>query len=221
MKFFVKNLLLSCLMECCPHQVTTYFQNHHLFENLLDMILNDFNSYLKKDPAAKNNPEYVAFGCTSFKAVSHYRISSWILKNFYNDFKHYAYHIFHRGKLLSGAEIHPACNIGHNFVLDHGYGTVIGETSLIGNNAYILGGVILGSRGIADNISAIRHPKIGDNVQIGSFSQILGNVFIGNNVFIGPYCVITHNILDNTKVLMKTQIQLTKLYTNKEIQNHV
>ena len=66
--------------------------------------------------------------------------------------------------MVSRAEIHPAATIGNNFVLDHGVGTVIGETSEIGDNAYILGGVILGASGISQNPSERRHPKIGDNV---------------------------------------------------------
>lgn len=48
-------------------------------------------------------------------------------------------------KLKTGIEIHPAAQIGDNFVIDHGIGTVIGETTRISRNCYILQSVILGS----------------------------------------------------------------------------
>ncbi len=45
--------------------------------------------------------------------------------------------------MLSGAEIHFRSRIGARFIIDHGMGTVIGETSTIGDDCYVLGGVTL------------------------------------------------------------------------------
>jgi serine O-acetyltransferase len=53
--------------------------------------------------------------------------------------------ISRRGKMLSGAEIHFRSRIGARFIIDHGMGTVIGETSTIGDDCYVLGGVTLGA----------------------------------------------------------------------------
>ena len=78
--------------------------------------------------------------------------------------------------VLSGAEIHPAARIGRRFVLDHGYGTVIGETCEIGHDCYILCGVTLGARGIANNPDGKRHPRLGNNVEVGSGARVLGYV---------------------------------------------
>ncbi|CAM3836258.1 hypothetical protein [Avibacterium endocarditidis] len=41
----------------------------------------------------------------------------------------YALILSSKGKLLSGAEINPYAKIGKRFILDHGIGTVIGETA--------------------------------------------------------------------------------------------
>ncbi|MEI3118466.1 MAG: hypothetical protein V8T12_06295 [Parabacteroides johnsonii] len=38
----------------------------------------------------------------------------------------------------TGIDIHPGAEIGHYFSIDHGTGTVIGETSVIGNHVRIL-----------------------------------------------------------------------------------
>ncbi len=43
----------------------------------------------------------------------------------------------------TGIDIHPGAVIGHHFSIDHGTGTVIGETSEIGNHVRIFQGVSL------------------------------------------------------------------------------
>jgi len=115
-----------------------------------------------------------------------------------------------RGKFLSGAEIHFRSNIGNRFVIDHGFGTVIGETSVIGDDCYILGGVILGATGICDNPDEPRHPVIGSRVQIGAGTSIFGRVYIGDDVFIGSKCIVTWNIPEGSEVKLRTSIQVTK-----------
>lgn len=120
--------------------------------------------------------------------------------------------------MMSGIEIHPYAKIGSKFVIDHGFGVVIGETTEIGDRCYILGGVILGAYGIAGNSNQKRHPTIGNDVQIGSFSRIFGNINIGNNVVIGANCTIRSDIEDNCIVTLKTEIQITRI-NNKEIIN--
>ena len=43
---------------------------------------------------------------------------------------------------ITGIDIHPAAEIGKSFVIDHGTGVVIGETTEIGDNVRIYQGVI-------------------------------------------------------------------------------
>jgi serine acetyltransferase len=45
----------------------------------------------------------------------------------------------------TGVDIHPGARIGNSFFIDHGTGTVIGETAVIGNNVKIYQGVTLGA----------------------------------------------------------------------------
>ena len=133
-----------------------------------------------------------------------YRIANFIHKNFDEEFfKIKARKISEHTKSITGIEIHPNATIGEYFIIDHGFGTVIGETSIIGDYCYILQGVILGSKGISNNNSNKRHPTIGNHVEIGAFCRLFGNITIGNNVFISPHNIITKDISNNTKVITK------------------
>lgn len=201
----------AALWECCHPSFATIVSKHENYESLVKIILNDATAYSKKDPASRDCLLSILQAYTSFKATLHYRIANFIYKSICSEDKHhFSLLISNRGKMLSGAELHYKSDIGKNFILDHGFGTVIGETSVIGNDCYFLGGVVLGATGIANNPSERRHPKIGDNVEIGAFSRIFGNIEIGNDVFIGPNCVVAENIPAGCKVINKSFNQVIR-----------
>lgn len=85
---------------------------------------------------------------------------------------------------------------------------MIGETCHIGNNCYILQGVILGSKGVAGNPKGKRHPTIGNNVEIAAFVKVLGPVTIGDNVFISPNSIVTFDVENDAKILVVNQLQI-------------
>lgn len=64
---------------------------------------------------------------------------------------------------MLGCSIHPGAKIGNGVMFDHAYGSVVGETAVIGNDCSIFHNVYLGGKGEGD-----RHPKIGNNVVIGA-----------------------------------------------------
>lgn len=171
-------------------------------EYLIEKIFIDLETFTIKDPSANNNYKMILESYQGFRAVMNYRIANYIYKNFDDSFfKIKARKISEYTKTITGIEIHPNAIIGDSFVLDHGFGTVIGETAIIGNNCYILQGVILGSKGIANNSSNKRHPTIGNNVEIGAFCRLFGDITVGNNVFISPHNIITKDIPDGTKII--------------------
>lgn len=202
----------SALWECChPIFADKISKNKYIYEKIVGDILKDLDYYFLKDPASRNSIISIAQSYTSFKAVLHYRIANNIYYHTcYEDREIYSISISNRGKILSGAEIHYKSIIGNNFILDHGYGTVIGETTIIGNNCYLLGGVVLGACGISNNPTCQRHPRIGNNVEIGAFTRIFGTVNIGDNVFIGPNCLIIEDIPNDSRVVTKTSNQIIK-----------
>ena len=102
-------------------------------------------------------------------------------------------------RFFTGIEIHPGAKIGKGFFIDHGMGTVVGETAVIGKNCTLFHNVTLGGTG---KHTGKRHPTLGDNVLIGTAATILGPITIGSNVKIGAETVIiNHNVPDNCTVV--------------------
>lgn len=204
--------LKSALWECCAPPFARSWSESRQFDATVSEVMEDARAFADKDPAARGSLYEVLHGYTSFKAVMHYRLAHAIAcqNGLPPEADCYASLISSRGKLLSGAEIHTRCTIGKRFILDHGVGTVIGETSVIGSDCYVLGGVTLGARGIAGNAAENRHPILGNRVQVGAFARIFGCVTIGSDVFIGPHCVVTEDIPSGSTVTVRMPIEVTR-----------
>lgn len=158
------------------------------------MKIEFFENIKKKDPAAKNYLEialcYPGVHAVFFHRIAHFldHINIPIVPRF----------ISHISRTLTGIEIHPKVKIGQNLFIDHGFGVVIGETAIIGNNVTIYQGVTLGGRSLS---KSKRHPTISDNVVIGAGAKLLGDVTIGARAKIGPGAIIIQN-LDPDKVMV-------------------
>jgi serine O-acetyltransferase len=107
----------------------------------------------------------------------------------------------------TGIDIHPGARIGEYFFIDHGTGTVIGETCIIGNNVRIYQGVTLGAKSFpldADGnpIKDVpRHPVVEDDVIIYSGATVLGRITIGKGSEIGGNVWVTEPVPAGTKVM--------------------
>ncbi len=147
----------------------------------------------EKDPALKSLWEVFLY--PSFRVQIYYKISHFLYLR-----RHYfwARFISEKAKRKTGIEIHPGATIGKNLFIDHGFGVVIGETTIIGDNVTLFHGVTLG--GIHDN-KGKRHPTLKDNVLVGAHAQVLGNIVIGENARIGAGAVVLNNVNDNTTVV--------------------
>lgn len=94
----------------------------------------------------------------------------------------------------TGIDIHPGAKIGSYFFIDHGTGTVIGETCEIGTRVKVYHGVTLGARSTSGGQQLRgkkRHPTIEDEVTVYPGATILGGETvvgkgstIGGNVFL-------------------------------------
>ena len=110
------------------------------------IILNDLDAILSRDPATNGRIE--ALLCNSgFHSICIYRLSHYLwLKNF-----HLSARVLSQiARFLTGIEIHPAARIGQGFMIDHGMGVVIGETTEIGNNVTLYHDVTLGGTTVFD-----------------------------------------------------------------------
>lgn len=159
----------------------------------MSFIKNQIKVVMSKDPSITSPLE--VFLCPCFKALIYYKISHYFYRK-----KHFiiSRYISERAKRKTGIEIHPGAQIGKNLFIDHGFGVVIGETAIIGDNVTLFHGVTLGGTG---KEKGKRHPTIGNNVFIGSGAKLLGNITIGNNVKIGANAVILKNIPSDVTVV--------------------
>ncbi|MEA4815710.1 MAG: serine O-acetyltransferase EpsC [Lachnospiraceae bacterium] len=156
-------------------------------------LLDEIRIVKEKDPAIKSSIEVILY--PSFWAKLFHYLSHWLYKI---HFFFLARLISQISRFLTGIEIHPGAKIGKKFFIDHGMGTVIGETCEIGNNVLIYQGVTLGGTG---KDTGKRHPTIGDNVLIGAGVKILGPIVVGNNSKIGAGSVVLQDVPPNSTVV--------------------
>ena len=144
-----------------------------------DAIKKDLAFLFKNDPSVKDIAQVSCY--TSAFAVAAYRIAHAL-----SDGK-IARQITEYAKSLTGVDIHPRAKIGVPFCIDHGVGTVIGETAVIGDGCMLYHGVTLGAKHLKEREQegVDRHPKLGDNVIIYSNTTILGNLKIPTGLIIG------------------------------------
>ncbi|MEN3358128.1 MAG: serine O-acetyltransferase [Mycobacteriales bacterium] len=100
--------------------------------------------------------------------------------------------------LSGGVEIHPGARIGRRLFIDHGCGTVIGETAVIGDDVTLYHQVTLGALGMhRDRHRApgeARHPQLGSGVVIGAGAMILGPVRIGDGARVAASAFVTEDV---------------------------
>jgi serine O-acetyltransferase len=147
----------------------------------------------ERDPAIHSAMEVFLY--PSFRAMAYYRLAH----RLYQD-RHYflARYFSQRGARKTGIEIHPGARIGNGFFIDHGYGAVIGETTVIGDNVTLYQGVTLGGNG---KERGKRHPTIGDNCVISAGAKVLGSFMIGENSKIGAGSVVLSEVPPNSTVV--------------------
>ena len=94
-------------------------------------------------------------------------------------------------QILTNIDIHPGATIGRRVFIDHGFGVVIGQTTIIEDDVLIYQGVTLGGVSL---IAGKRHPTIKKGVVIGAGAKILGGITIGNHARIGANAVVLTDV---------------------------
>src|SRR5262245_13008933 len=120
----------------------------------------------------------------------------------------------------TGMDLHPGARIGSHFFVDHCTGTVVGETTEIGDHVKLYQGVGLVAKSLAagQQLRGLkRHPTIEDRVTIYAGATIMGGdtvvgegSTIGANVFltssVPPHCLVIQEEA-KVKVLNKKERQ--------------
>ncbi len=147
-------------------------------------MLKEFRAY---DPAAKSRLEilllYPGVKALLLHRLAHrlYRIRLYFLARLVSE----------TSRFITGIDIHPGARLGSGVIIDHGMGTVIGETAEVQENVIIYQGVTLGGTNL-DKVK--RHPTIECNVVIGAGAKVLGNILIGRGSRIGANSVVIENV---------------------------
>jgi len=169
------------------------------------LLILDVQAAYEGDPASKSIGE-VIFCFPAIKALINYRIAHCLLKLEVPLLPRIISEMAHSE---TGIDIHPGAQIGTNFTIDHGTGTVIGETCIIGNYVKLYQGVTLGAKSfpLDENGNPIkgipRHPIVEDNVVIYAHATILGRITIGANSSIGGNVWVTNSLPPNSKVVQQ------------------
>ena len=149
---------------------------------------------LEHDPAAKSRLEvYLCY--SGLHAVWFHRMNHWLWNH---QFFLLARWLSQVTRFLTGIEIHPGAQIGRRLFIDHGFGVVIGETAVVGEDVTLYQGVTLGGTG---KELGKRHPTLLDNVVVGDGAKILGNITVGRNCRIGAGSVVLRNVPDESTVV--------------------
>lgn len=154
---------------------------------MLATIRRDIQAYFERDPAARSTLEIVL--CyPGLHAVWFHRVAHWLWGQ---QVYLLARWISHLGRFLTGIEIHPGATIGPGLVIDHGMGTVIGETAEIGADVLLYHNVTLGG---VELKKAKRHPTLEDHVVVGAGAQVLGPIRIGARSRVGANAVVVKDV---------------------------
>jgi len=159
--------------------------------SLFSLIREDFSNVYNNDPAIHSRIE-LFFNYPGVWAIFWYRIANWLYRHHLQAFSRI---IMGVNQIFTNIDIHPAATIGRRVFIDHGFGVVIGETSIIEDDVLIYQGVTLG--GVSLEVGK-RHPTIKSGAVIGSGAKVLGNITIGENAKIGANSVVVKEVPDCT-----------------------
>jgi serine O-acetyltransferase len=195
---------LSC-QECNEkgHEISLKFLES--IPMIRRILATDVRAAFDGDPAAKSYDEII-FSYPGIYAITVYRMA--------HELYHFEIPLLPRimteyAHSKTGIDIHPGAHINESFVIDHGTGVVIGETTTIGRNVRIYQGVTLGALSLPKDAGIQlrgkkRHPTIEDNVIIYSGATILGgDTVIGERSIIGGNVWITESVPPETRVIME------------------
>jgi len=180
--------------------------------NLISIIIEDFKTVKKNDPALKSNLELL-FNYPGAWALFFYRVSNALYKN---GLRFLPRLISAIGQFLTTVDIHPGATIGRRLFIDHATGVVIGETAVIGDDVLIYQQVTLGGVSLS---KGKRHPTIEDGVTIGAGAKVLGNITIGKDAKIGANSVVIKDVPSECTAV-GVPAHIAKRIDNKEPLRH-
>lgn len=201
----ILNKTKSCT-NCNQEELSAQFFKH--LPEIYRILNTDIDAIQQGDPAARTEFEviraYPGFYALSFYRIAHalHQLKVTILPRILTEYAH----------SRTGIDIHPAARIGEHFMIDHGTGIVIGETSVIGEHVKMYQGVTLGALSVDKSMATRkRHPTIEDHVIIYSGATILGgDTVIGEGSVIGGNVWLIKSIPPGSRVYHNAEVKVVK-----------
>jgi serine O-acetyltransferase len=166
-----------------------------------DMLRTDVEAAYNGDPAALTREEvivaYPFIEAIAVQRLAHelYRKRVTLIPRIMTEWAH----------SRTGMDLHPGAQIGSHFFVDHCTGTVVGETTVIGNHVKMYQGVGLVARSLSGGQmlrGQKRHPTIEDHVTIYAGATIMGgDTVVGEGSTIGANVFLTHSVPANSLVI--------------------
>ncbi|HEV2392574.1 MAG TPA: serine O-acetyltransferase [Verrucomicrobiae bacterium] len=168
-----------------------------------DLLQTDTEAAYNGDPAALSKEEvivaYPFIEAIAVQRLAHelYRNKIALIPRIMTEWAH----------ARTGMDLHPGAEIGTHFFVDHCTGTVVGETTQIGNHVKMYQGVGL----VAKSLSAgqqlrglKRHPTIEDRVTIYAGATIMGgDTIVGEGSTIGANVFLTSSVPPHSLVVQE------------------
>lgn len=144
------------------------------------------------------NPDFSKHNTKGAFFICCFRLSEFFSQNCFLRIVGFPIRLFYRFfvQWVLGIDIPDRTKIGKYFNLYHGFGVVINEKTIIGENVTIRQCTTIGN---STPFSGC--PIIEDNVDIGANVVIIGNIVIGENSTIGAGSVLTKDIPANSVVV--------------------
>lgn len=161
---------------------------------MFDDIREDIAAFKQRDPAATSTAS-VVINSPGMRAIWAYRRQHWWWTHGHPLFARW---LSTRSRRKFGVEIHPGATIGRRFVIDHGMGIVVGETTIIGDDCMLYQGVTLGGTG---KVSGKRHPTLGNGVTVGVGASVLGDITLGDRCKVGGGAVVVKDVPSDCTVV--------------------
>jgi len=166
-----------------------------------ELLRTDTDAAFNGDPAAFSRDEViVAYPCIeaiSVQRLAHelYRENVPLIPRIMTEWAH----------ARTGIDLHAGARIGTHFFIDHGTGTVVGETAVIGNRVKLYQGVGLVARSLAAGQALRghkRHPTLGDDVTVYAGATIIGgDTVVGAGSTIGASVFLTKSVPPHSLVV--------------------
>ena len=230
----LKRQIRKSLLHHMPEEISEKDPNkysEHVVDQFLlkipeirEILQTDAEAAFNGDPAALSMDEVIV-SYPFIEAITVQRLAHAL----------YSYHIPLIPRIMTewvhartGMDLHPGAQIGTHFFIDHGTGTVLGETCEIGNHVKLYHNVGLVAKSLAAGQKLRgkkRHPKIESRVTIYAGATIVGgDTIIGEGSIIGGNVFLMDSVPSNSIVLYnegRMDIQRRRSISDKKPQSEL